>query len=532
MTQAAREWTALDGKRRGLLTRCQKYAGLTLPILCTPDGYDENNEEMATDYQSLGAQAVNNLANKLMLALFAPSRPFFRLDIPDALKRQLAQAINTAAPGSVPDISTIENTLAVAEKNCVTNFEQTGSRPKLYEGIKQLIVTGNTLMIMPQTKNASEQSLRFLGIKHYVVKRNQHGRWITLIIKEEVCFDELSDEVQKYLSERYPQKYTVDQEQTETQAQRCRHYIVVEWNGKGYDTSQFVDDYELTDAKFRGKFNADNVPYRPLTWDLSDENNYGTGLVEQYSGDLTAISTMSEAILQAAILASEFRWVVNPGGMTSAQDFQDSNNGDAIPGVASDIVPLNAGQFQNLQGMQNINSDYINRIGKGFLLISSVIRDSERTTAMEVSQVANELETSLGGVYSRLSIDFQLPIAIWLIQREGVKVGGDNLMPTIVTGLDSLSRNGDLENIQACMQDMASVATLPPILLQQLKLTALLNAIFSARGLNPNDYVNSQDQAQAATQQDAATQAAVASAPGVAQEAMKQQGQQPPTQGQ
>ncbi|WP_429498858.1 portal protein [Robbsia andropogonis] len=70
-----RKWSAMDGRRKALLLRCQKYAGFTLPTICTPDGYNENLEELQTDYQSVGAQGVNNLTNKLMLALFAPSRP-------------------------------------------------------------------------------------------------------------------------------------------------------------------------------------------------------------------------------------------------------------------------------------------------------------------------------------------------------------------------------------------------------------------------------------------------------------------------
>jgi len=290
-----------------------------------------------------------------------------------------------------------------------------------------------------------------------------------------------------------------------------------------------VDEYELPADQFGGKYSDDDCPYRPLTWDLADENNYGTGLVEQCSGDLEAISLMSESVVRAAILASEFRWLVNPAGQTSVQDFLESNNGDAIPGQQGDISPLNSGATMQLQPIQAIATQYINRIGQTFLLLSSVIRNSERTTLGEVTALANELETSLGGVYSRLAVDMQKPIANWLIKSLiGKSIQGIN--PVIVTGLDALSRNGDLENLQQCLTDCAQVAALGPQLLARLKIQPIINAIFSARGLNPNDYVLSDTEAQEAIQQQAGMQAAVQSAPGVAQAVAKNatqpQGQQ------
>lgn len=509
MQQIDKAWMKLEQKRSNLVRRAQKYAGLTLPMICTPDGYDENSDEMSTDYQSVGAQAVNNLANKLMLALFAPSRPFFRYDVPDALTAQLV------AGGMDP--SDLDNQMAVAEKKAIGHLEQTSSRPKLYQAMKHLVVTGNVLMVLPKPSKPDDGEIRVLGIKHYVVKRNQQGKVICIIVKEEVCFDELDEGVQEYLA-TVSSKYTIVDDygdQANQGDKTCCHYTAVYWDDKGYKLEQAVDEIHLP-AEYDSKFTEDNLPYRALTWDLADENNYGSGLVEQCSGDLFAISTMSESILQAAVLASEFRWLVNPGGVTSVTDFQDSQNGDAIPGVAGDITPLNNGAMMNLQGISQINTDYINRIGKTFLLMSSVVRDAERVTAEEIRSVANELETSLGGVYSRLAIDFQKPIAYWLTAILGVKVGKDTIKPVVITGLDALSRNGDLENLQACLGDVAQIGTLPPLVLQRLKVTAILNAIFSARGLAPGDYVETQATAQQNGQAQATQDAAVASAPGVA----------------
>ncbi|WP_265102931.1 portal protein, partial [Acinetobacter baumannii] len=80
-----------------------------------------------------------------------------------------------------------------------------------------------------------------------------------------------------------------------------------------------------------------------------------------------------------------------------------------------------------MQYIDTVATKYVNRIGKGFLLSSSIVRDAERVTAEEIRMQANELETSLGGVYSRLAVDFQKPMAYWLTKRAGVKLAGKDI---------------------------------------------------------------------------------------------------------
>jgi hypothetical protein len=110
---------------------------------------------------------------------------------------------------------------------------------------------------------------------------------------------------------------------------------------------------------------------------------------------------------------------------------------------------------------------------------------------------ANELETSLGGVYSRLAVDFQLPMAFWLVKRTGVDLGGTQITPMVITGLDALSRNGDLDNLKLCLQDLAAVSGMPPQALAVLNLDAIAKAIFAGRGVDYSQYVKTADQQKA-----------------------------------
>ena len=110
MRNASSEWLRLKSRRTGLEKRWEKYAAFTLPRLFTEERWDEDTDELAHDWQSVGAQAVHHVVNKLMLALFAPSRPFMRLE---ADPKWLA----TLPPGL--DKSAVDEALSQAELDAV-----------------------------------------------------------------------------------------------------------------------------------------------------------------------------------------------------------------------------------------------------------------------------------------------------------------------------------------------------------------------------------------------------------------------------
>ena len=70
----------MEVDREQYLERAREVAKLTIPHLYPPKGANEATE-YPTPYQSVGSRGVTNLASKLMLALFPPQAPFFRLDV-------------------------------------------------------------------------------------------------------------------------------------------------------------------------------------------------------------------------------------------------------------------------------------------------------------------------------------------------------------------------------------------------------------------------------------------------------------------
>lgn len=496
-------WSRLSAIKQPLLTRCENYASLTIPKICLPEGFNPESTDQTHDYQSIGAQAVNNVTNKLMLAMFAPSRPFFRASAGKKTQKQVTeQNIDNE----------VQNILAGIEKKAVAKLEELGQRPKLFSVLKHLVITGNTLLCLDKAM------LRNMGLKYWSVKRTADGRVHTLVIKEQVKFDELDQKAQAAVVPK-PHPDTL-----------VSHYKLISLLPSGsYGMSQWVNSQRLPVA-FDGKWTAERLPYRVLAWDLADESDYGTGLVEEYVGDLEAASVLSEAIVNGGVLGAEYRWLVNPTGLTTADDFNASKNGDALPGRDEDIKPTQGGNPEAIKVAQMVLDTYEKRIGRGFLVGSAVQRDAERVTAEEVRLTAAELETSFGGVYSTLAPSVQSPVAWWLLAQLDERALGSDLQITIVTGLDALSRNGDLDNLRQAIQDMAGLTQVPESLQERINWDVIWNFVCQGRGVDTTkNFLLTQDQVNQNRAVQAQQQAAQATSEAAGQAAVDNS-QQPPQQ--
>lgn len=487
-----------------LISRIERYAALTIPKVCLPNGITIENTEQSHDYQSIGAQAVNHVVNKLMLALFAPSRPFIKLDAGKKIATQAASAQITT--GELNDV------LAEAERNAVRELDKRAQRPKLYQVLRHLVVAGNVLLVL------GKESMRVMGIKYFRIKRDIEGNMTELVIREEVEFDELEAKVQLLLAAQY---------QPDT---KVEFYRWIKRAPEGHFTmTQWVNDAVLPE-EYNGKWSAEDCPYLVLTWDLADEANYGTGLVEEYIGDLEAISVLAEGVVDGAVLGCEMRWMVNPSGITSVEDMKSSNNGDYIPGLPADVAATSGLNSPAIETASNIADKYEKRIARGFLMGSAMVRDAERVTQEEIRLTANELETAYGGVYSTLAASLQLPVARWLFKAVGMPLKGDDFKVTIVTGLDALSRNGDLENFRMAMGDLATIEATPPSLQEKLNYDEIVSFIGQGRGIALNKFIKPaavvqqerEASAQARAQEAASTAAGQETAKAAAQQQIPQ----------
>jgi hypothetical protein len=132
-----------------------------------------------------------------------------------------------------------------------------------------------------------------------------------------------------------------------------------------------------------------------------------------------------------------------------------------------------------------------------FLMNSSVQRNAERVTAEEVRFMASELEDALGGVYSILSQEFQLPLVHRLMDRmtkakklpplpKGV------VKPAIVTGLEALGRGHDLNKYLMMLKALQPLGE--QVLAQYMNPGDYISRIATSLGIDPAGLVKSQQE--------------------------------------
>ena len=453
------EFLSSDYNREEVLTRCERYAGWTLPRVFPNDPLMEY-DEMQNDFQSVGARAVTNLANKIMMALFQPTRPFFKLTLEEKQILELAEAgIEQAAQ---------ETALANVERDAMKDLTKRGARVALLDILLQLIVTGNSLLYSPM---GDKDEMQVYSLRDYTIKRDLRGKLVKLIIKEFISVSGLSDEMQALaLAEGY------------SETDDIAIYTAVHRVGKDkYIVWQELEDLCYCHKKL-GVYTSDSLPWIPLTWTLARGKDYGSGLVEEYSGDFHSLSTIAEAILDFTTVVTDIKTLVNPTGMTNVREISESASGAYVHGREEDLSTYSADVSNVTDFLEKQFSAIEKRIGAAFLLTSAITRDAERVTAVEIRQQAFELEGSVGGVYSRLARDLQTPLAKRLVAKQNSFFKG--IEPTIVTGLDSLSRNNELDNLRAFISDLAMLEQVPEEVRVRLKIGDVIAIIGNGHGVD------------------------------------------------
>jgi len=233
--------------------------------------------------------------------------------------------------------------------------------------------------------------------------------------------------------------------------------------------------------------------------------DYGPGLVEEMAGDFHALSSLSEAVLNLAAIASDIKILVNPMGQTDIDRLNDSDPGTYVYGDLEDVGYLTMDNKQQLNFLEHQIEMYTRRIGQAFLLNSAVTRDAERVTAEEIRLQAHELEESLGGVYSRLAEDMQQPQARRLLER--LNPGFNVIDVVLLTGVESLSRTSELDQLRLFFRDIAELAAIPDDVRARLKIGAIVSDLGAARQIDYKSYIMTDDEfADKQTQQQEAVQ--------------------------
>lgn len=435
-------YSKLESDRTSVLDKGRECATLTIPSLLPPAGHSQSTK-LTTPWQAIGARGLNNLASKLLLALLPPNAPFFRLAIDDFTLEKLTKQEGLRAK--------VEEQLSRIERAVVGEIEGNAIRVGIFEGIKHLLVCGNVLFYLPP-----DGGIRVFHLDRYVVRRDPMGNVLDLVTKENVDRDMLPADMD--LGDNAETRGPDGSKAIEL-------FTHVYRDGRKWRVYQEVKGQRV--SKSEGTYPIDKCPWIPVRLTKIDGENYGRGYCEEYLGDLKSLEGLNQAIVEGSAAAAKVLFLVKPNGTTDMKEVATAENGAFRQGNAEDITVLQLLKFNDFRVTLDTTQQITERLSFAFLLNSAVQRSGERVTAEEIRYMANELETALGGLYSVLSQELQLPLVKRIMyqmerQKRLPTLPDGVVKPVVVTGIEALGRGNDLTKLTQFAQLAQMAANLPP----------------------------------------------------------------------
>lgn len=470
---AKKTYEKLKHEREVYITRAVECAKYTIPNLF-PKEADDKGTKYETPWQSVGARGVNNLSSKLMLALFPPNSSFFRLGVAEDVTVQLDPTKQAE----------VEQALMQLEDKIRRYIESNQIRVTITEGIKQLIVSGNSLLYLPPNSSG----MKLYKLHNYVVQRDALGNVIQIITRDTMTVATLPDDVKQLV-----------------EGQKKPETVVEVYTHIHRSADQFISYQELEGEVIKGSessFPVEKTPYIPIRMVKMDGESYGRSFVEEYLGDLKSLENLSKAITLLAMISANVIILVNPNGITRAKKLNDAKTGEFVTGRREDVQPLVLDKYADMQ-VAKAQADVLEqRLSFAFLLSSVVQRNAERVTAEEIRTVAGELEDTLGGIYSILSQELQLPLVRRLFTQlmstgEIPQLPDGMIEPTITTGLEALGRGHDLNKLNSFLSYVSQL----PEAMQFINMQSLLTMVATSLGINTSGLVKTTEEIQAEMEQ-------------------------------
>jgi hypothetical protein len=474
----------LELTRQDFLNRARENAKLTIPALMPPEGHSAASS-LYKPWQSIGSHGVNTLTSKLLMTVLPPNAPMFRFAMSDYVVVELGQA---------PDVrAEVEKKLNEIERAVQQEIEGLSIRAALVEALKHLIVCGNVLLYLPKKGN-----LRLYKLDRYVVQRDFEGTLLRAIIKETVAFDALPDDVKALVAIDNDLPSDADQARTEKEFDI---YTVFHRKGNRIHVHQSIKGKIIPGST--GSWPLDKSPIMALRWTYLHDEDYGRAYVDEYIGDLSGAEALSKSLREAAAASSKINPMVNPTGLTRARDVAEAENLEVISGRADDVTMLQFNKQADMAVTQSVLQDLIQRLSHAFMMNKAVQRNAERVTAEEVRTMVSDIEDVLGGIYSLLAQELQLPLVKRILDRmeRDKKIpkvsslkdasGRPVAAPTIVTGIEALGRGQDFNRYMTFVQNV--LQPLGDVAFQELNIPDFIKRAAVSLSIDTDGLLKTQD---------------------------------------
>ena len=474
MMKARGKYSQLTSGRTQFLDTAVECSELTLPYLVRQDDDAKGKRTLLQPYQSVGAKAVVTLAAKLMLAMLPPQTAFFKLQVRDD---KLGETLDPMMR------SELDLSFSKIERLIMDYIAASSDRVVVHQALKHLIVSGNALIFM------GKDGLKHYPLNRYVVERDGNGNVIEIITKELVS--------RKVLGLAPPPNTEPNGEYgaTEDDAEVYTCVKMDESSGN-WRWHQEVDDMILAGSQSTAPKNAS--PWLVLRFNTVDGEDYGRGRVEEFIGDLRSLDGLSQALVEGASVASKVVFLVSPSATTKPGTLAKAGNGAIIQGRPEDVGVVQVGKTADFSTAANLASSIEKRILEAFLVMN--VRNAERVTAEEVRLTQLELEQSLGGLFSLLTVEFLVPYlnrTLLILQRTNQipRLPKDVVRPKIVAGINSLGRGQDNESLTRFIATVAQTLG-PDALMKYIDPSEAIKRLAAAQGIDVLNLVRTPDQLQ------------------------------------
>ena len=480
MYKARERYSKLATDRSQFLETAVECSELTLPYLVIDDLTQRGGKQnLKQPWQSVGAKAVVTLAAKLMLAILPPQTSFFKLQVrDDKLGEELDPTMR----------SELDLSFSKMERMIMDYIAASNDRVVVHQALKHLIVSGNALIFM------GKDGLKHFPLQRYVVNRDGNGNVIEIVTKELISRKVLGLE----LPIPVPNSPGDDGHKTGSEDDDVEVYTCVKLDERSgrWVWHQEAEDIVLPNSRSTAPKSAS--PWLVLRFNTVDGEDYGRGRVEEFLGDLRSLNGLSQALVEGASVASKVIFLVSPSATTKPQTLSKAGNGAIIQGRPEDVGVVQVGKTADFATAAQLAQQIEKRILEAFLVMN--VRDAERVTAEEVRMTQLELEQSLGGLFSLLTVEFLIPYLnriLLVLQRnnEIPKLPKDLVRPKIVAGVNALGRGQDRESLTQFITTITQTLG-PEALLKFIDPSEAIKRLAAAQGIDVLNLVNTPEQLQ------------------------------------
>ena len=481
MYKAKERYDKLQSGRTQFLDMAVECSELTLPYLVTRDENHKGKKILQQPWHSVGAKAVVTLAAKLMLATLPPQTSFFKLQVRDD---KLGQTLD-------PQIRTeLDTSFSKIERLIMDFIAASNDRVVVHQALKHLIVSGNALIFM------GKDGLKHFPLQRYVVERDGNGNVIEIVTKEIIDRKVLG--LEKPDQNTGPNSEGLGPYEDDAEVYTC---VKLDEGSGRWVWHQEVDDMILPDSRSTAPKNAS--PWLVLRFNTVDGEDYGRGRVEEFIGDLRSLNGLAQALVEGASVASKVVFLVSPSATTKPQTLSKAGNGAIIQGRPEDVGVVQVGKTADFSTAAQMSQSIEKRILEAFLVMN--VRNAERVTAEEVRLTQLELEQSLGGIFSLLTVEFLVPYlnrTLLILQRSNQipKLPKDVVRPKIVAGINSLGRGQDNEALTRFMGTIAQTLG-PEALVKFIDPSEAINRLAAAQGIDVLNLIKTPEQLEAMKQE-------------------------------